>query len=351
MVDYTNIKERVQDAAASRTALAIRGGGSKDFYGRTIQGETLAVGDYSGIIDYTPSELVISARAGTALAELESQLNEQGQMLPFEPPHFGAGATLGGTIACGLSGPRRPYAGAARDFVLGINCISGKGEYLRFGGQVMKNVAGYDLSRMLTGSLGTLAVLLDIHLKVLPRPEISTTIRQPCKLTDALQRMNLWAAKPVPLSGGCYMDDHLYIRLSGTARGVQAAAEKLGGDKVDSSETFWQDLREQRLGFFSGDTPLWRLSVPPACEPFELEGESLIDWGGAQRWLKSRLPASTIRAATAKAGGHATLFSGGDREGDVFQPLPPALLALHQRLKQSLDPAGILNPGRMYPVL
>jgi len=215
----------------------------------------------------------------------------------------------------------------------------------------MKNVAGYDLSRMLTGSLGTLAVLLDIHLKVLPQPEISTTIRQPCKLTDALQRMNLWAAKPVPLSGGCYMDDHLYLRLSGTARGVQAAVEKLGGDKVDSSETFWQDLREQRLDFFSGDTPLWRLSVPPASAPLELDGTWLIDWGGALRWLKTGLPADKIRAAAAKAGGHATLFSGGDREGEVFQPLPPALLALHQRLKHSLDPAGILNPGRMYPDL
>jgi glycolate oxidase FAD binding subunit len=351
MNDYTDIRERVQDAAASQTALAIRGGGSKDFYGRKAQGETLAVGEYSGIIDYTPSELVISARAGTPLAELESQLSEQGQMLPFEPPYFGASATLGGTIACGLSGPRRPWTGAARDFVLGINCISGKGEYLRFGGQVMKNVAGYDLSRMLTGSLGTLAVLLDIHLKVLPQPEISTTLRQPCNLTDALQRINLWAAKPVPLSGGCYMDGHLTIRLSGTARGVQAAAEKLGGDRLDSSATFWQDLREQRLDFFSGNTPLWRLSVPPASAPLDLEGDWLIDWGGALRWLKTDLPAGTIRAATAKAGGHATLFRGGDREGDVFQPLPPALLALHQRLKQSFDPAGILNPGRMYPTL
>ena len=351
MNDYTDIREQVQSAAASQTALAIRGGGSKDFYGRTIQGETLAVGDYSGIIDYTSSELVISARAGTTLAELESQLNEQGQMLPFEPPHFGAGATLGGTIACGLSGPRRPYAGAARDFVLGINCISGKGEYLRFGGQVMKNVAGYDLSRMLTGSLGTLAVLLDIHLKVLPRPEINTTVRQSCNETEALQRMNQWAGKPVPLSGGCFINGQLTVRLSGTKPGVQAAASTLGGDILDSAEVFWQDLREQRLEFFSGDTPLWRLSVPPACEPLQLEGQSLIDWGGAQRWLKTDLPAGTIRASAEKAGGHATLFRGGDREGDVFQPLPPALLALHQRLKQSLDPAGILNPGRMYPGL
>ncbi len=348
MVNYTNIKERVQDAAASRTTLAIRGGGSKQFYGRAIQGETLAVGEYSGIIDYTPSELVISARAGTPLSELENQLAEQGQMLPFEPPHFGASATLGGTIACGLSGPRRPWAGAARDFVLGINCISGKGEYLRFGGQVMKNVAGYDLSRMLTGSLGTLAVLLDIHLKVLPRPEISTTVQQSCSETESLQRLYQWAGKPIPLSGGCFMNGQLTVRLSGTKPGVQAAANTLGGDVLDSAEVFWQDLREQRLEFFSGDTPLWRLSVPPACEPLQLEGQSLIDWGGAQRWLKTDLPAATIRATVEKSGGHASLFSGGDRESDVFQPLPPALLALHQRLKQSLDPAGILNPGRMY---
>ena len=341
----------MQDAVASKTVLAIRGGGSKDFYGRAIQGEPLAVAEYSGIIDYTPSELVISARAGTPLSELENQLAEQGQMLPFEPPHFGASATLGGTIACGLSGPRRPWAGAARDLVLGINCISGKGEHLRFGGQVMKNVAGYDLSRMLTGSLGTLAVLLDIHLKVLPCPETSTTVQQACSATEAMQRMNQWAGKPIPLSGGCFMNGQLIVRLSGTKPGVLAAANTLGGDILDSAEAFWHDLREQRLDFFSGDTPLWRLSVPPACEPLELEGESLIDWGGAQRWLKSGLSASTIRKAVASVGGHATLFSGGDREGDVFQPLPPALLALHQRLKQSLDPAGILNPGRMYPAL
>ena len=351
MSDHKNIRERIRDAVSSRTALAIQGGGSKHFYGRTTQGETLAVGDYRGIIDYTPSELVISARAGTPLAELETRLAEQGQMLPFEPPHFGDHATLGGTIACGLSGPRRPWAGAARDFVLGVNCISGNGEYLRFGGQVMKNVAGYDLSRTLTGSLGTLAVLLDIHLKVLPRPETSTTIRQSCSAAAALQRMNQWAGKPVPLSGGCYMDGHLTVRLSGTTAGVQAAADKLGGDIFDSQETFWEDLREQHLDFFTGDTPLWRLSVPPASAPLELDGNWLIDWGGAQRWLRTGLPAGTIRAAVATVGGHATLFSGGDRDSDVFQPLPPALLALHQRIKHTFDSAGILNPGRMYPAL
>jgi glycolate oxidase FAD binding subunit len=351
MINHKNISERIQHAVSSQAPLAIQGGGSKRFYGRTQQGETLAVGEYSGIIDYTPSELVISARAGTPLTELESRLDEQGQMLPFEPPHFGENATLGGTIACGLSGPRRPWAGAARDFVLGINCISGNGEYLRFGGQVMKNVAGYDLSRTLTGSLGTLAVLLDIHLKVLPRPETSTTLRQSCNTTEAVQRMNQWSGKPLPLSGGCYMDGYLYVRLSGTNRGVQAAANTLGGDRPDSSATFWEDLREQRLDFFAGDTPLWRLSVPPASAAPELDGDWLLDWGGAQRWLRTELPASAIRAAAASIGGHATLFNGGDRDGEVFQPLTPALLALHQRIKHTFDPAGILNPGRMYPSL
>ncbi len=351
MNDYRPISERIRDAHSERTALAIRGGGSKDFYGRRTRGETLAINDYRGILDYTPSELVISARAGTPLAELEESLAQQGQMLPFEPPHFGEHATLGGTIACGLSGPRRPYAGAARDFVLGVNCINGKGEYLRFGGQVMKNVAGYDLSRTLTGSLGTLAVLLDIHLKVLPHPETSTTLRQVCSATGAVQRMNQWAGKPVPLSAGCYLDGALYVRLSGTDRGVQAAADTLGGDVLDTGEAFWKDLREQRLDFFAGDIPLWRLSVAPACEALQLDGSWLIDWGGAQRWLRSDLPAGTIHAAAAAAGGHATLFRGGDRDAGIFQPLTPALLALHQRIKHSFDPAGILNPGRMYPDL
>ena len=351
MNDYQSISERIRDAHASRTPLAIHGGGSKYFYGRATQGEKLGVNDYRGILDYTPSELVISARAGTPLAELEASLAQQGQMLPFEPPHFGEHATLGGTIACGLSGPRRPYAGAARDFVLGINCINGKGEYLRFGGQVMKNVAGYDLSRTLTGSLGTLALLLDIHLKILPRPETSTTLQQACSATEAVQRLNLWAGKPVPLSGGCYLDGMLHVRLSGTGRGVQAAADTLGGEVLAAGETFWEELREQRLDFFAGDMPLWRLSVAPASAALPLDGSWLIDWGGGQRWLRSDLPAGVIHAAAAAAGGHATLFRGGDRDAGVFQPLTPALLALHQRIKHSFDPAGILNPGRMYAAL
>jgi len=224
MSDTQTIREQVSAAAAGHTALAIEGGGSKRFLGRGVAGQPLPVGAHRGIIDYTPSELVISARAGTPLAELEATLAAEGQMLAFEPPHFGAAATLGGTIACGLSGPRRPYAGAARDFVLGVNCINGQGDYLRFGGQVMKNVAGYDLSRTLTGSFGTLAVLLDVHLKVLPRPEREITLLQPCTVAEAITRCNHWAGQPLPLSGACHFDHQLLIRLSGTARGVAAAA-------------------------------------------------------------------------------------------------------------------------------
>jgi len=346
-----DIQEQVQTAVAERTPLAIRGGNSKAFYGRTTAGKTLSLSDHHGILDYTPSELVISARAGTPLTELESVLAQEDQMLSFEPPHFAESATLGGCVACGLSGPRRPYTGAVRDFVLGTNCINGKGEYLRLGGQVMKNVAGYDLSRTLTGSLGTLAVLLDVHLRVLPRPALEITLVQSCSAATAVENFNRWAGQPLPLSAACHLEDRLYLRLSGMAEGVQAAAASIGGEPLDNAGHFWQQLREQQLPFFAANAPLWRLSVPAATAPLTLEGAVLLDWGGAQRWLRSELPAATIRRTVAAAGGHATLFRGGDRSGAVFQPLQPALLTLHQRLKDTLDPAGIFNPGRMYPEL
>ncbi len=351
MSDAQVIQEQVHAAATNGKPLVIQGGGSKPFCGRALAGQPLPVAGYRGIIDYTPSELVISARAGTPLAEMAAALAEHGQMLAFEPPHFGTQATLGGTIACGLSGPRRPYAGAARDFVLGVNCVNGKGELLRFGGQVMKNVAGYDLSRTLTGSHGTLAVLLDVHLKVLPQPEQEITLLYPCTATEAIARCNHWAAQPLPLSAACHFDHQLLIRLSGTARGVAAAVRTLGGEQLDENTRFWEQLREHRLPFFDATLPLWRLSLPPATAPLALEGEWLTDWGGAQRWLFTALPADQVRTAAQAAGGHATLYRGGDRNSDIFQPLPPALLALHRRLKQSFDPAGILNPGRMYAAL
>jgi glycolate dehydrogenase FAD-binding subunit len=342
--------DTLREAARRGTRLAIRGGASKTFYGRTIPAAEFPVGDYAGVIEYSPAELVVSARAGTPLAALEAVLAQENQILAFEPPHFAPGATLGGCVACGLSGPRRPYAGAVRDHVLGITCLNGAGRRLRFGGQVMKNVAGYDISRTLAGSLGTLAVLLDISLKVLPRPETELTLRRETTAAEAIALFNRWAGLPLPLSAGCHHDGALMVRLSGFEQGVKAAAARIGGDEIPDAGAFWEDLREQRLAFFDDPRPLWRLSVRPAAPFLPLEGDCLIDWGGAQRWVKTGLPAAVLRQHAAAGGGHATLFRNGDGN-DMFHPLPEPLLALHRRLKQSFDPAGILNPGRMYPEL
>lgn len=347
------LAERVRTATAERTALHIRGSGSKTFYGRSTDdaAQPLDLAEYQGIIAYEPTELVVTAAAGTTLETLNAALVGGGQMLGFEPPQFGPGATLGGTVACGLSGPSRPWTGSVRDFVLGVKLINGKGEILRFGGQVMKNVAGYDVSRLLTGSLGTLGVLLEVSLRVLPRPGAERTLVQDADPAEAIERLAGWADKPYPLSGAVCDGERLYLRLSGSASGVSAAAETLGGDTLPDEQAwvFWNDLREQRLDFFAGDTPLWRLSLPPATPPLDLPGARLLDWGGAQRWLRSDADPDTVFAAARTAGGHATLFRGGDRTGAVFQPLDPALMTLHRRLKTSFDPAGIFNPGRLYP--
>jgi glycolate oxidase FAD binding subunit len=342
------LRDAVRDAAERGSPLRVCAGNSKAFYGRPVDAPPLSVAAHRGVIDYSPTELVITARAGTPLGEVEALLAAEGQMLPFEPPHFGASATLGGTIACGLSGPRRPYAGAARDFVLGVRCLNGKGDVLSFGGQVMKNVAGYDLARALTGSLGTLAVLLEITLKVLPRPAVDLTLRRKAQPREAIALLNNWAATPLPITAGCICDGALHVRLSGTEEGVRAARSRLGGDEEPRGDELWQEIREHRHTYFAPGTPLWRFSVPPAASPIELEGEWLYDWGGAQRWYQGPEPGAILHTVAGDAGGHATLFSGGDRTGEIFQPLPPALLDLHRRLKKAFDPAGVLNPGKIY---
>ncbi len=340
----------IRDAAAQKRPLCIRGGGTKDFYGGPVHGYKLNTGDYRGIVDYEPTELVITARAGTPLAEIEAALRQKGQMLAFEPPQFGEGSTLGGCVATGLSGPRRPYSGAVRDFVLGVRILDGKGDDLRFGGQVMKNVAGYDVSRLITGSLGTLGVLLEVSLKVLPLPVSETTLRLKCTEAEAIERMNRWAAQPLPITATAYRDGDLGVRLSGARVAVEAAAKKIGGAPVApaQAEHFWTGIREQTDPSFAGDAPLWRLSVKSTTPPLALPGQQLIEWGGALRWLKSGADAKTVRDAATRAGGHATLFRGGDKTIGVFHPLPPALMKLHRNLKQAFDPAGILNPGRLY---
>ncbi|MES2561936.1 MAG: glycolate oxidase subunit GlcE, partial [Pseudomonadota bacterium] len=241
------LAQAIRDALARKQPLQVRGGGSKDFYGGELRGEVLDTRAYCGIVDYEPTELVITARAGTPLQEIEDTLRTQGQMLAFEPPYFGEGTTLGGCIAAGLCGPRRPYAGSARDLVLGIRMLDGIGRELRFGGQVMKNVAGYDVSRLMTGSLGTLGVLLEVSLKTLPLPIAEVTLRREHNAVNAIALMNTWAGTPLPITATCHVDDKLYVRLSGAEPAVRAARHTLGGEEVADAVKLWQDVRDHRL--------------------------------------------------------------------------------------------------------
>jgi len=348
--DHTQVLQaQVKDALAQHKRLRIEGGGSKNFYGHEVAGTPLSTREHAGIINYEPTELVLTARGGTPLAEIETALAAQNQMLPFEPPHFGDSATLGGTVACGLSGPRRPYAGAARDFVLGCRVLTGKGDVLHFGGEVMKNVAGYDATRLMTGALGTLGVLLDVSLKVLPRPAMETTLQLSLSAEQAIETMNYWAGQPVPLSAAMHDGESLFLRLSGAASAVVQAQKHIGGEPVAHSESLWQTLREHTHPFFQDERPLWRLSLAAGYPPLALDGKSLLDWGGAQRWLVSSASPANIRHVAETAGGHATWFRQHTAKAEVFHPLPASLLQLHHRLKQAFDPAGILNAGRMYP--
>ena len=340
--------ERIRAAHDSDSPLIIQGGGSKTFYGNADEGEVLSTRKLTGVVDYQPKELVLTARAGTPLAEIEALLAEANQMLAFEPPHFGGPATLGGSIAAGLSGPRRPYAGAARDFVLGVRMIDGTGQPLRFGGQVIKNVAGYDVSRLMVGALGTLGLVTEVSLKVLPRPAAEVSLQFELDEATAIRRMNEWAGQPLPVSATSWHAGLLTLRLSGAAPAVQAAEARLGGEALKDAAAFWQRLRDQTTPFFD-KRPLWRLAVKPTTPPMSLGYAQWIEWGGAVRWLACDLPAATLRDAARNAGGHATLFRGDAPADGVFAPLPPALLRLHRNLKQRFDPRGILNRGRLYP--
>ena len=340
--------ERIRAAQASATRLRIRGGGTKDFHGGELAGELLDVSSYTGVIAYEPRELVLTVRAGTKVAEIEALVAGENQMLPFEPPRFGEAATIGGTVACGFSGPRRPYAGSVRDFVLGARIVNGKGEDLSFGGRVIKNVAGYDVSRLMTGALGTLGVLTELSFKVLPRPATEATLGFEMDEAQAIELVNRWAGQPLPISATAWIDGRLCVRLSGAPTAVTAARAKMGGEELPAREEFWRDLREHQLPFFRAGEPLWRLSMPQAATPVSTPHKQLIEWGGGQRWVSGALDAATLRAAVAKAGGHATLFRNGDKGVGVFQPLAPAIAKIHKRLKDAFDPAGILNHGRMY---
>jgi glycolate oxidase FAD binding subunit len=359
--------DHVRSAQAAGAPLAIRGAGTKDFYGERAQGEPLDTTVLEGISSYEPTELVVTARCGTTLATLEAALGEHGQCLPFEPPRFAhptnpgaGGGTVGGMVAAGLSGPSRAAVGSLRDHVLGATMLNGRAEVLSFGGQVMKNVAGYDVSRLLAGSMGTLGVILEVSLKVLPMAPATATLRFEMDEASALQRLNEWAGRPLPINASAWWDGTLVLRLRGALAAVNDAIATLGGELIEPGfgSAFWQGLRDHGDDYFAKareavahGAALWRLSVPSVAPPLQLAGETLIEWGGAQRWLVTALPAATLRDAATRVGGHATLFRANDKSAGVFAPLRSPLDRIHRELKKSFDPSGLFNPGRMYPGL
>ncbi len=376
------ITGRIQAATAERTPLRIRGGGSKDFYGQSLQGELLDVSGLRGIISYEPSELVVTVRAGTPLAELEAALAEQGQCLAFEPPHFllspsAGAASVGGMVASGLSGPARASVGSVRDYVLGVRFINGRGELLTFGGQVMKNVAGYDVSRLMVGAMGTLGVLTEISLKVLPLAPAEATLVFELDQARALAQLHLWGAQALPLNASCWVRDDtaagqpelLFVRLRGAVAAVEAACrtmtQDVPGKRIDNAQAGpdWQACRDLRLPFFkqpealagqADKLALWRLSLPQTAPALDLPYPQLIEWHGGQRWLWAPAQAhEELRRAAASVAGSATLFIAAHADdaeaGARFDPLNRTLAGIHQRLKAEFDPAGIFNRGRLYP--
>jgi len=346
------LQQQVKQAHEDKTLLNIQAGGSKYFLGTVVDAPTIDISNHSGVISYEPTELVITARAGTPLSIISSTLLEQGQWLPFEPPAFGPTATIGGTIACALAGPARPYLGGARDYILGCRILNGRGEILRFGGEVMKNVAGYDVSRLMTGAMGTLGVLLDVSLKVLPKASQDITLARSCDTAKAIEDMQRLAGLGLPVTASAYIDGVEYIRLSGSNTVTLAAAKKLDGDISNDHNGIWHQLAEQALPFFEAEHSLWRISVPPLTEQLNVEGRWLYDWAGMQRWLVSDAPATTIRQTAESAGGHATLYKAHDavkKDTSAFHPPPAPLLTLQKRLKNEFDPQGIFNHQRLFP--
>ena len=354
--------DRIRAAAAAGTALRIRGGGSKDFYAQELVGDLLDTTPLNGVVSYEPSELVVTALAGTPLAELEALLLAQGQCLPFEPPHFGGAATVGGMVASGLSGPARASVGAVRDYALGVKLINGKGEHLTFGGQVMKNVAGYDVSRLMVGAMGTLGLLTEVSLKVLPIAPLEATVKFEMTQAQALTQLNAWGGQPLPLNASCWLQEGgtgtLYLRLRGAVAAVEAACARLGGQRLSNPQaaTDWQLCRDQQLPWFSerGDEQdLWRLSVPQTTPPLDLPDSPFIEWHGGQRWVRADADqGQRLRELAVAAGGHATLFIAGRayEQGSKarFEPLKLPLDRIHRELKREFDPSGVFNPHRMH---
>ena len=348
-----NLQQHIQTAFENKTTCNIVGSGSKNFLGNACSAEeTVSTKDHTGIISYDASELVMTVRSGTRLKDIDAALAENNQSLPFEPPAFGDDATIGGTIACNLSGPSRAYSGAARDFVLGAHIINGKGDDLHFGGQVMKNVAGYDASRLMAGAYGTLGLILDVSLKVLPIAQTEITVKSELPANTAIQTINELSAQNLPITASCYFDNHLYIRLNSSEKNAKSVSQfickKISATEIDNSKAFWLSIKEQQHAFFDTEEPIVRLSLPATTQALNFDGEQLLEWGGALRWLKSDLNIKRIRQTIQQYEGHASVFRNASSDSEFFHPLEPGIKQLHQRLKQAFDPAGILNPGRLY---
>lgn len=384
----TYFSDRIRQASATGTPLRIRGGGSKDFYGQSLQGDVLDTTGYKGVLSYEPSELVITVRAGTPLTEVEAMLAQKGQCLPFEPPHFtaswgaqaavGVGATVGGMVAAGLAGPARASVGTVRDFVLGARVINGKGEHLTYGGQVMKNVAGYDVSRLLAGSMGQLGLITEVSLKVLPvAPGEATLMCAGVTQVQALALLNRWGGQPLPLNASAWVHDNtaqpaqdfLFVRLRGAQAAVEAALSTMGADvqalgaqvsRMDNAQAAsdWQASGEHTLPFFtqapSEEDCLWRLSLPQTTPELTLPYANYIEWHGALRWLWAPAKAALqVREMAHRAGGHATLFKTSVAHGDadksvgVFTPLDAVHQRIQSELKKQFDPAGIFGRDRI----
>ncbi len=345
------LQEQVKSSLADKTPLAIQGGNSKAFYGNPVNAERLLdVSSHSGIVEYAPCELCLTVCAGTRIVDIDAALAENQQMLPFEPPVYNENATIGGAIAAGLSGPRRAYSGSVRDAVLGVKIINGKGEIISFGGQVMKNVAGYDVTRLMTGSFGTLGVILEVSLKVLPKPALEATLIQPFSHEDSIQHFTSLRKTGLPISASCYYDNQVYLRLSGSEAYISDLYKKKGWGTPSENNNFWQSIRNHTHDFFQQtNKPLWRLSVAsvsPASA--QLGADSLIEWGGSLRWAAKNTPTNIVKSIAEKKSGHAVLFRGNIPEVQTFPKPEPALFMLHQKLKRKLDPQGIFNPDRLY---
>ena len=355
--------EQVVTARAAQRPLLIRGGGTRLFYGGPLPPEgtvsRLDLSAYQGVVSYEPSELVLTARAGTPLAEIEALLASRDQMLAFEPPRFGAAGTLGGCVASGLSGPRRMAAGSLADFVLGTRLLNADGNVLRFGGEVMKNVAGYDVSRLLAGSLGVLGALVEVSLKVAPRPRREATTVLALDESCALDLCLRWRSRPLPVSATAWVADasgasgKLSVRLSGNESAVRQGLEEIGGEQLpeEAADAFWLGLRDQTHAFFR-QRSLWRIVLPAGAPALGL-GPVLHEWGGCQRWLAGSHDAAALRDRVRALGGSACLYRREGASADVpaFHPLADGILQIHRRLKREFDPAGIFNAHRLYPEL